>query len=155
MPELGKTRRIAAAEGGGRFVGTDISYDDISSANRETEKDTHKILRQEKLAGADCYVIESTPRDSSYQYSKMILWIDKGSYVNYRLELYDKKGKLTKIFETLELRNVDGRLSPWVTKMTTTGSGTFTTIYVQKLQYDANIPEAVFTTNYLETGRAQ
>ncbi|GHT49267.1 hypothetical protein FACS1894102_3720 [Spirochaetia bacterium] len=173
LPELNKVRRIAASEGSGSFMGTDMSYDDIASTDREVDKDTHKVLREEAFgknvpsreafdknapsagAGKMCYVIESKPKDASYQYNKMISWIDKNNSVTYRLELYDKKDNLQKVFETLELKDVQGRLSPWVTKMTTLKDGTFTTIYIQKLAYDSNIPEGAFTTNYLETGRTK
>jgi outer membrane lipoprotein-sorting protein len=153
LPELNKVRRIAAGEGSNSFMGTDLSFDDISSADREVDKDTHKILKEETLNGKVCYVIESTPKDTAYQYSKMISWIEKDNSVTHKLELYDKKNNLQKVFETIELKDVQGRLSPWVTKMTTIAAGTFTTIYIQKLVYDSNIPEGAFTTNYLETGR--
>ncbi|GHV72806.1 hypothetical protein AGMMS49940_01080 [Spirochaetia bacterium] len=155
LPELNKVRRIAAGEGSGSFMGTDLSYDDISSADREVDKDTHRLLKEESLNGDVCYVIESIPKDGTYQYGKIISWIDKNNSVTRKLELYDKKNTLQKVFETLELKDVQGRLSPWVTKMTTLSAGTFTTIYIQKLAYDSNIPEGAFTTAYLETGRAR
>ena len=153
LPSLGKVRRIAASEGSGSFMGSDLSYDDISSADREVSLDTHKILREEKLSGNDCYVIEATPKDSSYQYSKMIQWIDKNNYVCYKVELYDKRGTQVKLLETTEFKEVQGRLAPWVTKMTTLAAGTSTTLNVGILKYDDPIPESVFTVNYLETGR--
>ena len=154
LPSLGKTRRIAASEGSGSFMGTDFSYDDIASADREADLDTHSILREENLNGKLCYVIESKPKDSSYQYSKMIQWIDKGSKVTHKIELYDKKGTHVKTLEIVELKDVQGRLSPMKTRMTTLGAGS-TTINVEILKYDDNIPESVFSTNYLETGKAR
>ncbi|GHU55419.1 outer membrane lipoprotein-sorting protein [Clostridia bacterium] len=153
LPSLGKVRRIAASEGSGSFVGTDLSYTDISSANRNTDLDTHRILREEGYQGKPCYVIESTPKDSGYQYSKMVQWIDKANSVNYKIELYDKKGAHVKTLEILKLEEKQGRLSPMVTKMSTLTAGTSTTINVDILQYDGNIPETVFTPRYLETGR--
>jgi hypothetical protein len=39
--------------------------------------------------------------------------------------------------------------------MTTLAAGTSTTIYSDIVRYDDNIPESVFTTEYLETGRAR
>jgi outer membrane lipoprotein-sorting protein len=153
MPSLGKVRRIAASEGSGSFVGTDLSYDDISSADRDPALDTHTLLREENLNGKPCYVIESKPKDSSYQYSKMILWIGKQDKVNYKIELYDKKGSLVKTLEILELKNVQGRLSPVTSRMTTVSTGTNTVINVEKLEYDSNIPDSVFTASFLETGK--
>ena len=153
LPSLGKVRRIAASEGSGSFMGTDFSYDDISSVDRNTDLDSHKILREEKLNGKDCYVVESTPRDAGYQYSKMIQWIDKDGFVPYKVELYDKKGNQVKLLEILELREVQGRQAIMITRMSTLAAGTSTSLNVQALKYDDPIPEGVFTTNYLETGR--
>jgi len=153
LPSLGKVRRIAASEGSGSFMGSDFSYDDISSADRDANLDNHRILREEKYQGKDCYVIESTPKDSGYQYSKMIEWIDKDNFVTYKVELYDKKGTQVKLLEIPELKEVQGRLAPMVTKMTNLALGTSTSLNVSLLKYDDPIPEGVFTTNYLETGR--
>jgi outer membrane lipoprotein-sorting protein len=155
LPELNKVRRIAASEGSGSFVGTDLSYDDVSSTDRNADLDSHKILREDKVNGRDCYVIESTPKDSSYQYSKMVHYIDKTTFVNYKIELYDKRGTHVKTMEILELKDVQGRLTPMVTKLSTLAAGTSTTINVERIQYDSNVPESAFTTAYLETGRAR
>jgi hypothetical protein len=153
LPSLGKVRRIAASEGSGSFVGTDFSYSDIASANRSAGLDTHRIVREEELGGKPCYVIESVPRDSSYQYSRMIQWIDKDNSVNYKIELYDKRGAHVKTMEIQDFKDVQGRLSAMSTKMSSLTEGTSTTITVERLEYDSNIPESVFTPRYLETGR--
>ena len=153
LPSLSRVRRIAASEGSGSFVGTDFSYDDISSADRKPDLDNHRLIREEKFRDSDCYVIESVPKDANYQYSKMIQWIDKNNFVTYKVELYDKKGTQVKLLEILELREVQGRLAPMVTKITTIAAGTSTSLNVTNLKYDDPIPEGVFTTNYLETGR--
>ena len=153
LPSLNRVRRIAASEGSGSFVGTDFSYDDLSSADRNPSLDNHVLLREEQYNGRNCYVIESTPKDTGFQYSKMIQWIDKENFVNYKVELYDRRGNQVKLLEVLEYRDVQGRLSPIITKMSTLAAGTSTTLNVDTLRYDAPIPESVFTTNYLETGR--
>jgi hypothetical protein len=153
LPSLNRVRRIASSEGSGSFMGTDLSYDDIASTSRKAGEDTHKILREEIYNDNDCYVIESVPKDKSYQYSKMNLWIDKKNSVTHKMELFDKSGKLVKVFEIKKLQDVQGRFTPMESTMTNTASGTSTTIFVQKIQYDGNIPEGAFTTRYLETGK--
>lgn len=153
LPSLGKIRRIAASEGSGSFMGSDLSYDDVSSMNREVNLDRHTILREDTLNGNRCYVIESVPKDSSYQYSKMIQWIDKATLVNRKVELYDRRGSMVKVLDILELKDVQARLTPMVTRMTNLSTGSSTTIYVEIIKYDDPIPEGVFTTGYLETGR--
>jgi hypothetical protein len=155
LPSLGRIRRIAASEGSGSFVGTDFSYDDISSANRKADLDRHSLLREEALNGRPCYVIESVPKDSSYQYSRMIQWIDKETRVNYRIELYDKRSTHVKTLESIEFKDVQGRFTATLTRMSTLGAGTSTDLKSDIVKYDDPIPETVFTTAYLETGRAR
>jgi negative regulator of sigma E activity len=131
-----------------------MSYDDISLPNRKVDKDAHTILREETLNGNACYVIESKPKNPSYQYSKIDSWIDKNNYVAHKIEMYNKNGTLVKRYEILEIKDVQGKLSPWVSKMTTIAANTSTTVNILQLVYNSPIPENVFTTNYLETGKA-
>ncbi len=153
LPSLGKVRRISSGEGSASFMGTDLSYDDVSSANRNASEDSHAILREEKLGGKDCWVVESKPKAQEYQYSKIISWIDKSSRIAFRIELYDRKGELAKILEILEVQDKQGRLTPVATRMSTVKAKTSTTIYVDIIKYDDPIPAGVFTTKFLETGR--
>jgi outer membrane lipoprotein-sorting protein len=155
LPGVGKVRRMAASEGSSSFVGTDFSYDDIASTSRSAALDAHTLLREENLDGSVCYVIQSVPKDSSYHYSKMILWIAKDTMLTVKIELYDKKATLVKVAEMSGLKEVQGRITTTVTKMTTLAAGTSTTIFMDIIKYDDPIPEAVFTTAYLETGRVR
>jgi outer membrane lipoprotein-sorting protein len=155
LPSLGKSRRIASSESGGSFMGTDFSYDDMSLMNREADDDRHIIVVEETLNGAACYVIQSIPKESNYQYSKTISWVDKANSRIYKAELYDKKGALVKLLEMSDYRDVQGRDTPKSTRISTVAAGTSTTIYMDRIEYDMNIPEGVFTTSYLETGRAR
>jgi outer membrane lipoprotein-sorting protein len=155
LPALGKVRRIASSESGGSFMGTDFSYDDMSLMDREVEEDTHTVLREETLAGALCYVIESVPKDSDFPYSKTVTWIDKANYRVYKSELYNKRGAIEKVMEMSGYRDIQGRDTSTQTKVSTVAAGTSTTIYSEIVKYDDPIPEGVFTTAYLETGRAR
>ncbi|MDR0721179.1 MAG: outer membrane lipoprotein-sorting protein [Treponema sp.] len=155
LPSLGKVRRIAASEGGGNFMGTDFSYDDISSMDRKVDLDSHAIVREETLKGIPCYVIQSIPKDSTYQYAKTITWIDKQQPLVYQSEMYNKRNELVKRMEIAEYKDVQGRLTPVQTKVATLSAGTSTTIYMEIIKYDDPIPEGVFTTGYLETGRVR
>jgi outer membrane lipoprotein-sorting protein len=155
LPSLGKVRRIAASEGSASFMGTDFSYDDISSTTRNADLDTHTFLREDTYNNHACYVIETVPKDKSFQYSKMIEWIDKDTKINYKLELFDKRNTQVKLVEILEVKEVQGILTAVKTKMTTLAPGTFTFYNVDIVKYNDPIPESVFTTAYLETGRTR
>jgi hypothetical protein len=155
LPDIGTVRRIAAEKGGDSFMNSDFSNDDISSTDRDAALDTHALLREETLDGKACYVIESRPKDRSYQYSRMVQWIDKDTKINYRIELYDRRSEntLVKVAEMKEIRDIQGRLTPTLTTMTTAAAGTSTAIYVQRLEYDRNLDDRLFTENYLVNRR--
>jgi hypothetical protein len=153
LPALGKVRRIAASESGGSFMGTDFSYDDMSLMDRDLDLDVHTLLREESLNGASCYVIQSVPKDGGFPYSKTVSWIDKANYRIYRSEMYDRRGNLEKAMEMSGYRDIQGRDTPTETKVSTLAAGTSTTIYMDIIKYDDPIPEGVFSTAYLETGR--
>jgi len=155
LPSLGRVRRIAASESGGSFMGTDFSYDDISSMDRDLALDTHTLLREETLNGKACSVVQSVPKDNSYQYSKTITWIDKTGFLIYKSEMYNRRGELVKVMEMSDFKDVQGRITPMQTKISTVGAGTSTTIYMEIIKYDDPIPEGVFTTAYLESGRVR
>jgi hypothetical protein len=155
LPSLGKVRRVAASEGSGNFMGTDFSYDDISSMDRAVDADTHTLLREETLNGNPCYVIQSVSKDSGYQYAKTISWIDKARSLIYKNEMYNRRDELIKVMEMSAYQDVQGRVTPLQTKASTLSAGTSTTIYIDIIKYDDPIPEGVFTTAYLETGRVR
>jgi len=153
MPNLGRVRRIASSEGSGSFMGTDFSFDDISSTSRGADLDTHTLLREENFGITACYVIQSVPKDSAYQYSKMVQWIAKDTSIIMKIELYDKKNTLIKTVEMSGIKTIQDRPTVTVTKMTTLAAGTSTTITNEIVKYNDPIPEGVFTTAYLETGK--
>jgi len=155
LPSLGRVRRISASESSGSFMGTDFSYDDISLIDRDVSLDTHTLLREETLNGNSCYVIQSVPKDSSYQYSKNVSWVDKNNFRIYKAEMYNRRGEAIKLMEMSDYRDIQGRVTPMQTKISTVGAGTSTTIFIEIARYDDPIPESVFTTAYLETGRAR
>jgi outer membrane lipoprotein-sorting protein len=159
LPGIGKVRRIASSESGGNFMGTDFSYDDMSMMSRDSGDDTHSILHEETITvdsqSAACYVIQSLPNDSDFMYSKTVSWVDESNYRLYKVELYNKRGTVEKTMEMSSFRDVQGYDTAAQTKVSTLSTGTSTTLFQDIIKYDDPIPEGVFTTAYLETGRVR
>ena len=159
LPGIGKVRRIASSESGGSFMGTDFSYDDMDMTSRDVDEDTHTILREETIVvdgnNAPCYVIQSVPKDTGFQYSKMITWVDKKNYRIYKRDLYNKRGEVEKNMEISGYKEVQGYDTATQIKMSTLAVGTSTTLFSDIIKYDDPIPEGVFTTAFLETGRVR
>lgn len=160
LPSLKSTRRIAASEGTKSFMGTDATYDDMST--RDVEEDNHEFVdgeaAQEKN-GYKCWVVKSTPIDpKSSQYQYRINWVDQATNYPIYVEMYDKKGKLLKTLTLEKLEKRDGVTGesydvPIQEYMKNVQSGHSTRLTIMKLLLDKEVPDRYFTSNFLNTGK--
>ena len=95
LPAFKKVRRISSSKKGDSFMGSDLSYEDMTS--RSLEENIYKRLEDETLDGKDCFVLEVLPNeDIKSTYSKHITWIVKESLIAVQEESYDLGGGLRK-----------------------------------------------------------
>lgn len=159
LPSLKTTRRVASSEGDKPFVGTDFSYDDMSS--REVSEDTHELLKDSENKGnfKDLYVVKSTPKDpKSSQYQYRVSYITKDSWIPTYVELYDKKGKLLKVNEIKEIKQMPGNGGhmyniPMENVMSNVQTGHTTSMKMANIAIDQPLPEGYFTQNFLNNGK--
>ena len=157
LPSLRTTRRVAASEGEKPFVGTDFSYDDMSS--REVSDDTHELLKESENKGnfKDLYVVKSTPKDpKSSQYSYRISWVTKDSLIPTYIEMYDKKGKLLKVNEIKSITQKTGKKTyniPMENVMTNVQTGHSTILKMVNIEVDKPLADGYFSTNFLNSGK--
>lgn len=87
-------------------MGSDFTYDDLG--DRHPSEDTHKLLREEKLKGEDCYVVESIPIEEEYMYSKTVTWVSKDKWIGLKKEFYDEDGEHLKNLTVEKYDKIDG-----------------------------------------------
>jgi hypothetical protein len=142
-------RRIASSEKSSRFVGTEFTYEDLE--NRKVEKDDHKLLREEKLDGKQVYVVESTPKKSSdSQYKKLISWVRPDIWIPVKIEFYDENGALLKVLTVKKVEQVQGIWTTMDSIMDNVQDKKKTQLIINKVQYNADIPDEYFTERYLK-----
>ncbi|MCX7024869.1 MAG: outer membrane lipoprotein-sorting protein [Spirochaetes bacterium] len=155
LPALKKIRRIAASEGGGSFMGTEFSYDDM--AVRKLDGYDYRYVGSETVKGYDCHVIEVTPKDpKTSQYAKIVTWIIKDPEVlmALRIDMYrNAAAPASKTLTILELRKVGAYWTPMSVTMKNDENGRATNLVQQNIEYDKPVDAARFTTRFLETGR--
>jgi hypothetical protein len=106
LPAFKKVRRISSKKKGDAFMGSDLSYEDLSS--RELDENQYNRLDDGAVNGKDCYVLEILPKaQAKSAYTKHISWIDKLTLMGVKEESYDKRGKLKKKKE-YEFQNMKG-----------------------------------------------
>ena len=152
LPALKRVRRIAASEGNKSFMGTDLTYNDMGARN--VDNDTHTQTGEKIFDGRPCYLVQSVPKDlNDSQYSRRISWIDKERMIPLKMEMYDKEGKLIKIMRMENIKKIQGIWTPLITSMENVQTRHKTVITITKLVYNEKLPNGIFTTRFLQTGR--
>lgn len=153
LPALRSTRRIASSEGDKSFMGTDATYDDMST--REVAQDNHELVGEKTVGSYDCYVVKSTavdPADSQYAYR--MNYIDKKTWVPVMVEMFDKKGgDLLKVLNVEKLENVGGYWVTMDTLLKNVKNGHSTRLTIMKIEVDKAVSPKLFTPAFLNTGR--
>jgi hypothetical protein len=158
-PSSGRVRRLTSSDSGESFADSGFSYGDMTITDRSGDADTHTFVDQNgSYNGKACWVIESVPKekDEDYEYSKVVSWVAKNDSRIYKMEMYNEAGMQVSVMEIAEYaEDGKGHIAPKSMRMQDLEEETTTTIVILQIQFDMNIPEAVFTQSYLETGRAR
>ncbi len=150
LPALKKVKRISSDSKGDYFMGSDFTYDDLG--DRKPNDDTHKILREEKLNGEDCYVIESTPKDEDYMYSKTVTWIIKDKWIGLKKDFYDEDGDLLKTLTVNKYKDIKGFLIITNTEMNNIQKNHKTVMELRNVKINSGIPKSKFTERMMTRG---
>jgi outer membrane lipoprotein-sorting protein len=94
LRSLRRVKRISSNNKSGPFMGSEFSYEDISS--QEVDKYTYKYIKDEKVGNNDTFVIEYYPAYKYSGYTRIIVWMDKKIYMPRKMEFYDRKNSLLK-----------------------------------------------------------
>ncbi len=101
LPGFNKNRRIQSQNKSDSFMGSDLSYEDMT--NRDLEEYNFKILSDEVPCKKDseniCYILSSIPKDEYSEYSKHKTWVNKNTFLAIKEESYDKDNKILKYKE--------------------------------------------------------
>jgi len=152
LPALRRVRRIVSKQKSNRFVNTDYTYEDMQK--RKVEKDHHRLLRNESFKEYDCWVLESIPKKpEDSQYGKRISWIIKDIFIPIKIEYYNKKNSLIKVFSGLSIKKIDGIHTVMELEMHDFKRKHRTLMKIDAIRYNRGIPDKVFTRRYLKNPR--
>lgn len=148
LPELRRSRRIVSNQKDQKFVNSDFTYEDMQ--RRKVEKDRHRLLGAKVFGAYECWILESTPKQSAEsQYDKLEALVLKNDYVPVRINYY-KRGRLVKTYTVLNLQKVDGIWTDMTAEMADLESRHKTVLEVQKISYNTNMKPDIFTIRNLE-----
>ncbi len=158
LPALRKTKRIAAGDKSGSFMGSDLNYSDMTSPDLDLYDYT--LMKETEVKGHKVWQIKSVPKSKDEAkksgYSKSVIFIRQDNLVMVRGVRWVYKKKRNKYLDVRKLEEIDGI---WVSTElhVTTKSGKKTlhkTILKQKNVHfnQDEVNEDLFSIRRLEKG---
>jgi len=94
LPALKRVKRISSHNKSGPFMGSEFSFEDLSSF--EIEKYTYKHLEDESINQLESFKVEQYPVDENSGYTRRVVWLDKAECRVQKIDFYDRKNAILK-----------------------------------------------------------
>ena len=160
LPSLNKSTRISSGEKSGSFMGTDLSYADMTKSDPSHYE--YKVIKPSvKLkSGEECWLIESRPVTSKAKnetgYVKSRVWVSKEKLVPLQVKAWVREGKKLKFIKFGQMEKFgDVWLPKKISAKTRRGKKTESTTVIQFTELKLNHPDindGMFTQRRLEQG---
>lgn len=161
LPALNKTKRIAAGDKSGSFMGSDFSYADLTTRRVEDfNYSFHEQQREVEVHGQQAWVINAIPKDEKVAgetgYKRSIVFVRQDNFVVVRAIYFPKDGSTTKYYDVRKLAQIEGIWTATEIHMTTKkGKRTVhkTILSFKNVKYNQDsVNEDFFTIRRLEKG---
>jgi hypothetical protein len=149
LPAMDRVRRVAGDRKGGRFVGSELYYEDLQERN--PSRDRHRLLGKESIDGSTCELLESVPIEKSDSvYLKRVSCIDRSNALALRVDYYEKdEGSPSKRWLLVAKKKHKAYWTVTDSRMIDLASGRETRMLVEEALYDRKLPAKLFTSQAL------
>jgi hypothetical protein len=111
LPSLHRSTRISTSDKSGSFMGTDITYADMT--DRDTRQYDYTLVSPSvKVGNEDCWLIEAVPRNEKETketgYVKTQSWISKDKLLPLQIKAWVQEGKKLKYMKFEDVQQIDG-----------------------------------------------
>jgi outer membrane lipoprotein-sorting protein len=149
FPDTGRTRQIAANARHRSVMGSNMTYEDMAIAGNYQDNYDAEALGREDYAGVECHKLKLTPSYAYSSYSRLIAWVDPGTWVPLRIDYYDETGELLKRMLMRDIRSVSGIPTPYYTEVRGLQDNSLTKMTLVNVRYDLDLSEDLFSTSQL------
>jgi hypothetical protein len=150
LPALGQSRRIPSGRQGGRFVGSDLLFEDLQ--DRQVHRDTHRWLGVEIHEGIETDLLESVPVDPADSvYGKRVSWVHPDLSIPLRIDFYRPAAETP--FKRFTLQRVELIQDYWTetdSVVEDLDSGHQTRLVSDLTVYDRDLPDVLFSLRALD-----
>lgn len=151
LPAIGQVRQLSAQSERQSFFGSDFVYEDLT--NRDPDLDTHKLIASQKVDEWDCWLVESTPKNTrGLDFASYKTWVWKTADLPVRQEYYDSAGKVVRRAQLHSVKKVQDIWTWHQGTMTNVKTGSSTKLQISDVRYNVDIPDERFSDSQLGRG---
>jgi outer membrane lipoprotein-sorting protein len=153
-PKVNRVMKVPSSMMAQSWMGSDFSNKDVSRSDAIVDEYEHTLLEQVEQGGHTVYVIESVPHeDAAVVWGKEVLRIRDDDVVLSQ-DFYDQDGMLVKSMQSLEIGEMGGRMLATRQRMAKVETEEeWTQIRLEKMRFDLDVKESVFTLSNLRNPR--
>ena len=148
LPAFKKIRRISSKKSSDSFMGSDLSYEDMT--NRDIENYSFTLVGEDSINTQDCWILKIQPKHNiNTEYSRHVSWISKNNLVLLKEESFDKSGKLykQKIIDYIKIKEY---YIPKKILVKNIQNNHMTILYFNDIEIDIGIQDYLFQEKYLK-----
>ncbi|MCK4629254.1 MAG: outer membrane lipoprotein-sorting protein [Sedimentisphaerales bacterium] len=143
LPSLDLVKRIAAGDKRTSFVGSDFLYEDVSG--RSLAEDNHELIQTNDKH----FIVKNVPKaPKTVEFNYYNVWIDRKSYMPIKMEFFDRKDRLYRRIEALEIKTIQKFTTVVKSLVTDFDKNSTTLMEFSKIKYDIKLKN-IFTERYL------
>lgn len=152
LPSLKRVKKISSRNKSGPFMGSEFAFEDMAS--QEVDKYTYRYLRNEKVNGVDCYVIDRFPTYKNSGYKRLTTWINKKELRPEKILFFDRKdSELKTLIFSQYKQYLDQYWRANNMHMENHQTGKSTTLSWKSYQFKTGLNSKDFTRNSLKRAR--
>ena len=142
LPSLKKATRISSGDKSGSFMGTDLSYSDMTRSDVSQYEYTMK-KQSVQVAGEDCWLIEARPITTKAKeetgYVKSHLWVSKQKLMPLQIKAWVRDGRKLKYIKFGEVKKIgDSWMAHKISARTTRNKAVLSTTVIQMVDVSAD-----------------
>jgi len=148
LPVLGSVRKISGSQKNGNFVGSDLSYNDLTVFSGANYKDNYEADILESSSKEYLLQLNPTDPDIDYKYGKM--WVRTDIWSPEKIEFYDQAEELLKTVLLEDFKEIDNNWIAQKITVTNNQKGSKTIMKMENIKFNIELDDQIFTTRYLE-----
>lgn len=153
-PKINRVIKLPGSMMGQSWMGSDFSNNDVAKSDDIVDQYNHTLVATGQHQGQTTYTIEAVPLEAAaVVWGKELITL-RADHLLLEHGFYDQQGQLVKRLQTLELRELGGRLLASRQRVQQADApDEWTEIHLQSARFDLDLPDWLFTQSNLQNAR--